>query len=107
MINQAELVQVGSVPFTLHHFLESTQFTCLPVHYLYHWHCHWYCRVQPTVMFLTGDTFPIGDHDNILQDYEKMGPSKILKLLTCRCHYLTDMLNEFSQSRTSNLFKMH
>ena len=56
--------------------------------------------VQPTV------TFPIGDHVNVLHDYKKTGPLKILKLLTCRCHHLIDMLIEFSQSRTSNLFKM-
>ena len=49
-------------------------------------------EVQPTV------TFPIGDHVNVLNDYKKMGTSKILKLLTCRCHHLIDMLFEFSQS---------
>ena len=48
--------------------------------------------VQPPV------TFPIGDHVNVLHDYKKTGPSKILKLLTCRCHHLIDMLIEFSQS---------
>ena len=47
--------------------------------------------VQPSV------TFPIGDHFNILHDYKKTGPSKILKLLTCRCHHLIEMLIEFSQ----------
>ena len=45
--------------------------------------------VQPPV------TFPIDDHVNVLHDYKKMGPSK---LLTCRCHHLIDMLFEFSQS---------
>ena len=49
-------------------------------------------RVQPPV------TFPIGDHVNVLHDYKKTGPSTILKLLTCRCHHLIDMLTEFSQS---------
>ena len=49
-------------------------------------------RVQPTV------TFPIGDHVNVLHDYKKTEPSKSLKLLTCRCHHLIDMLIEFSQS---------
>ena len=49
-------------------------------------------RVQPPV------TFPIDDHVNVLHDYKKTGPSKILKLLTCRCHHLIDMLIEFSQS---------
>ena len=49
-------------------------------------------RVQPTV------TFPIGDHVNVLYDYKKTGPSKILKRLTCHCHHLIDMLIEFSQS---------
>ena len=49
-------------------------------------------RVQPTF------TFPNGDHVNVLHDYKKTGPSKILKLLTCRCHHLIDMLIEFSQS---------
>ena len=48
--------------------------------------------VQPTV------TFPIGDHVIVLHDYKKTGPSKILKLLTCRCHHLIYMLVEFSQS---------
>ena len=52
--------------------------------------CHSW--VQPPV------TFPIGDHVNVLHDYKKTGPSKILKLLTCRCHHLIDMLIEFSQS---------
>ena len=33
-----------------------------------------------------------------MHDYKKTGPSKILKLLTCRCHHLIDMLIEFSQS---------
>ena len=49
-------------------------------------------RVQPTV------TFPIGDHVNVLHDYKKTGPSKILKLLSCRCHHLIDMLVEFCQN---------
>ena len=49
----------------------------------------WRCRVQPTV------TFPIGDHVNVLHDYT--GPSKILKLLSCRCHHLIDMQVEFCQ----------
>ena len=49
-------------------------------------------RDQPTV------TIPIGDHVNILQDYKKTGPSKLLKLLTCRCYHLINMLIEFSQS---------
>ena len=49
-------------------------------------------KVQPTV------TFPIGDHVNILHNYKKMRPSKILKLLTCRCHHLIDMLVEFSKN---------
>ena len=48
--------------------------------------------VQPPV------TFPIGDHVNILHDYKKTGPSKILKLLSCRCHHLIDMLVEFCQN---------
>ena len=48
--------------------------------------------VQPTV------TFPISDHVNVLRDYKKKGPSHILKLNTCHCHLLTDMLIEFSQS---------
>ena len=46
-------------------------------------------RVQPTV------TFPIDDHVNVLHDYKKTGPSKIL---TYRCHHPIDMLIEFSQS---------
>ena len=49
-------------------------------------------RVQPSV------TFPIGDHVNVLHDYKKMRPSKILKLLTCRCHHLIDMLIKCSQN---------
>ena len=49
-------------------------------------------RVQPTV------TFPIGDHVNVLHDYKKTGPSKILKLLSCRCHHLIDMLVEYCQN---------
>ena len=49
-------------------------------------------RDQPTV------TFPIGDHVNVLYDYKKTGPSKILKLLTCHCHHLIDMLLEFCQN---------
>ena len=49
-------------------------------------------RVQPPV------TFPIGDHVTVLHDYKKTGPSKIMKLLTCRCHHLIHMLIEFSQS---------
>ena len=48
-------------------------------------------RVQPTVKF------PIGDHVNVLHDYKKTRPSKILKLLTCCCHHLIDMLVKFSQ----------
>ena len=48
--------------------------------------------VQPTV------TFPIGDHVNILYDYKKTGPSKIMKLLTCRCHHLIDILVEISKN---------
>ena len=48
--------------------------------------------VQPTV------TFPIGDHVNVLYDYKKTRPSNILKLLTCRCHHLFDMLVEFSKN---------
>ena len=47
---------------------------------------------QPTVTFL------IGDHVNVLNDYKKMGPSQILKLLTCLCHHLIDVLIEFNQS---------
>ena len=43
-------------------------------------------------------TFPIGDHVNVLHDYKKMGPQTIMKLLTCLCHHLIDMLIEFSQS---------
>ena len=49
-------------------------------------------RVQPTV------TFPIGNHVNVLHDYKKTRPSKIMKLLTCRWHHLIDMLVEFSQN---------
>ena len=49
-------------------------------------------RVQPTV------TFPIGDHVNVLHDYKKTRPSKILKLRTCRCHHLIDTLVEFSKN---------
>ena len=48
--------------------------------------------VQPTF------TFPIGDHVNVLHDYKKTGPSKILKLLSCRCHHLSNMLVEFCQN---------
>ena len=59
-------------------------------------HCVELCsiqiRVQPPV------TFPIGDHVNVLHDYKKTGPSKIMKLLTCCCYHLIDMLIEFSQS---------
>ena len=55
------------------------------------------CRVQPTV------TFPIGNHVNVLHDYKKTGPSKILKLLTCRNHHLIDMLIEFSQNHSKGL----
>ena len=51
--------------------------------------CIW---VQPTV------TFPFGDHVNVLHDYKKTGPSTILKLLTCRCRHLIDILVEFSQN---------
>ena len=49
-------------------------------------------RVQPTV------TFPIGDHVNVFHDCKKTGPSKILKRLSCRCHYIFDMLVEFCQN---------
>ena len=42
----------------------------------------------------------IGDHVNVLYDYKKTGPSKILKLLSCRCHHLIDMLVEFCQNHT-------
>ena len=53
-------------------------------------------RGQPTV------TFPIGDHVNVLHfaflHYRKTGPSKIMKLLICRCHHIIDMLIEFSKS---------
>ena len=52
-------------------------------------------RVQSPV------TFPIGDHVNVLHDYKKTGPSKILKRLTCRYHlhgHGIDMVIEFSQS---------
>ena len=48
--------------------------------------------VQPTV------TIPIGDHVNVLHDYKKTGPSKILKLLSCHCHHLIDMLVGFCQN---------
>ena len=51
-----------------------------------------HCRVQPTV------TFPIGDHVNVLHDYKKMGPSTILKLLSCRCQHIINMLVEFCQN---------
>ena len=56
---------------------------------------------QPTV------TFPIDDHINVLHDQKKTGPYKILKLLTCRCHHLIDMLVEFckKKSRISNSLK--
>ena len=51
-------------------------------------------------------TFPIGDHVNVLHDYKKTGPSKILKLLACRCQHLIDMLVEFCQNHIFlNLFK--
>ena len=56
--------------------------------------------VQPTV------TFPIGDHVNVLHDYKKTRPSKILKLLTCRCHHLIDMLVEFSKNHIFLTLKM-
>ena len=46
--------------------------------------------VQPPV------TFPIDDYVNVLHDYKKMGPSKILKLLTCRCHHLIDIVSRQS-----------
>ena len=49
--------------------------------------------VQPTV------TFPTGDHVNVLHDYRKTGPSKILKLFISRCHHLVDMLVEFCRNR--------
>ena len=58
----------------------------------YNVYVFYYCWVQPPV------TFPIGDHVNVLHDYKKTGPSKILKLLTCRCHHLIDMLIECNQS---------
>ena len=46
-------------------------------------------------------TFPIGDHVNVLHDDKKTGPSKILKLLSCRCQHLIDnMLVEFCQNHT-------
>ena len=48
--------------------------------------------VRPTV------TFPIGDHVNVLHIYKKTKSSTILKLLTCRCHHLIDVLVEFSQN---------
>ena len=51
--------------------------------------CIW---VQPPV------TFPIGDHVNVLHDYKKTGPSKILKLLSCRCQHLIDTLVECCQN---------
>ena len=56
--------------------------------------CSCCSRVQPTV------TSPIGDHVNVLHDYKKTGPSKmkLLKLLSCRCHHLIDMLVEFCQN---------
>ena len=57
-------------------------------------------RGQPTV------TFPIGDHVNVLHDYKNTRPSNILKLLTCRCHHLFDMLVEFSQNHIFLTFKM-
>ena len=53
-------------------------------------------RDQPTVIF------PTGDHVNVLHDYKKTGPSKILKLLTCRCH----AGRVLSKSHISNSFKM-
>ena len=49
-------------------------------------------RVQPV-------RFPIGGHVNVLHNYKKTGPSKILKLPTCHCHHTIDMLVEFSQIR--------
>ena len=55
---------------------------------------HGGCWVQPTVTLPIG----IGDHVNGLHDYKKTGPSKILKLLSCRCHHLIDMLVEFCQN---------
>ena len=33
------------------------------------------------------DTFPIGDHVNVLHDCKKTRPSNILKLLNCFCHH--------------------
>ena len=58
-------------------------------------------RVQHSV------TFPIGGHVNVLHDYKKSWPSKILKFLTCRHHHFIDMLMEFSQKfYISNSFKM-
>ena len=49
-------------------------------------------RVQPTV------TFPIGDHVDVLHDYKKTGPSKILKLLSSRRRHLVDMLVKFCKN---------
>ena len=40
----------------------------------------------------------IGGHVNVLHDYKKTLPSKILKFLTCRYHHFIDMLIEFSQN---------
>ena len=54
-------------------------------------------RVQPTV------TFSIGDQVNVLQDYKKTRPSK---LLTYRCHHLIDMLVEFNQNHIFLTLKM-
>ena len=48
--------------------------------------------VQDTV------TFPIGGHVNVLHDYKKTRPSKILKFLFCRYHHFIDMLIGFSKN---------
>ena len=60
----------------------------------------YHSRDQSTV------TFPIGDYVNILHDYKKTGPSKILKFLTCCCHHLIDMLVEFYQNHIFLTLKM-
>ena len=43
-------------------------------------------------------TFSTGDHVNVLHDYKKTRSSTILKLRTCYCHHLTDMLDEFCKN---------
>ena len=43
----------------------------------------------------------------ILHDYKKTRPSKIMKLLICRCHYLLDTLVEFRQNHIFLTLKMH